>query len=197
MTDITSKSARASATLELTADARPRFLRAIAEHVNPALVEEVHLFSPIRQGGKESGVAVVAARQPRPADDPDTPPDAPDDSWLTTDPPLEEDSTGEIHPNEHDPGIGDGGEPPENPDGGLPNVHQSASPSRLTIWRASYRWTLKGVDRGKWEVDIVAEADAPLITVDEVVRGVSRRAGEATDPERITGDEFRAALHAS
>ena len=43
---------------------------------------------------------------------------------------------------------------------------------------------------------MVEEADAPATTVDEVVRGVHERAGGwATEgPERLTGDEFRAAL---
>jgi hypothetical protein len=65
---------------------------------------------------------------------------------------------------------------------------------RFTVHTARYRLTLKGPDRGKWEVDVVAEADAPLDAVDAVVRGVQRRAGEAADPERLTGDAFRAAL---
>jgi hypothetical protein len=47
------------------------------------------------------------------------------------------------------------------------------------------------MDRGKWEVEVTAEADAPLITIDEVVRGVMKRAGEQFEPERITAGEFR------
>jgi hypothetical protein len=61
---------------------------------------------------------------------------------------------------------------------------------------ARYRLTLKGVDRGKWEVDVVAEADAPLDAVDAVVRGVQRRAGEGAEPDRLTSDAFREALDA-
>jgi hypothetical protein len=53
---------------------------------------------------------------------------------------------------------------------------------------------LKGPDRGKWETNIVAEADAPLVTVDAVVRGVQRRAGDLDDPTRLDGDELRAIL---
>ena len=52
-------------------------------------------------------------------------------------------------------------------------------------------FTLKGMERGKWEVEVTAEADAPLMTVDEVVRGVMKRAGEPFEPERITAGEFR------
>ncbi|HWJ21867.1 MAG TPA: hypothetical protein VNS52_05885, partial [Gemmatimonadaceae bacterium] len=54
--------------------------------------------------------------------------------------------------------------------------------------------TLKGPDRGKWEVDVVEEADAPLVTVDAVVRGVQRRAGEGADAERFTAEQLRALL---
>ena len=38
------------------------------------------------------------------------------------------------------------------------------------------------------------EADAPLLTVDAVVRGVTRRSGDADETIRLSGDEFRAAL---
>ena len=55
-------------------------------------------------------------------------------------------------------------------------------------------FTLKGVDRGKWEVDVVAEADAPLDAVDAVVRGVQRRAGEGAEPDRLSTEAFREAL---
>ena len=41
-------------------ETQQRFLRAIAERVPSEQVVEVHLFPPIRQGGVETGVAVVA-----------------------------------------------------------------------------------------------------------------------------------------
>ncbi len=41
-------------------ETQQRFLRAIAERVRSEQVVEVHLFPPIRQGGVETGVAVVA-----------------------------------------------------------------------------------------------------------------------------------------
>ncbi|MEP6692928.1 MAG: hypothetical protein ABJD07_17355 [Gemmatimonadaceae bacterium] len=186
----------APANLATTTDALPRFLRSIAEHVDVALVEEVHVFAPIRQGGKESGVAVIAVRQPAPLPEGGSAPDAPDDSWLSTDPPRTEDASGEMHP-----AADDDAESPyrddEPPAAALdpPFAARSrASRPRLTVWRASYRWTLKGADRGKWEVDVVAEADAPMLAIDEVVRGVSKRANESSDAERMTGEQFRAAL---
>lgn len=65
---------------------------------------------------------------------------------------------------------------------------------RLTLYTAKYRHTRKGPDRGKWEFSLHAEADAPLLTVDKVVRGVQQRSGDAEDPVRLSGDEFRALL---
>ncbi len=68
------------------------------------------------------------------------------------------------------------------------------APPRFTIYRAHYRLTLKGVDRGKWEMSVTEEADAPEGTVDDVVRGVLRRAGEESEPERLIGDTLHSAL---
>ena len=65
---------------------------------------------------------------------------------------------------------------------------------RHTVFTARYRLTRKGADRGKWEFEVVADADAPLGTVDMVVRGVQRRAGDDEEPERLTAEGVRAAL---
>ena len=65
---------------------------------------------------------------------------------------------------------------------------------RHTVFTARYRLTRKGAERGKWEFEVVADADAPLGTVDKVVRGVQRRAGEDEEPERLTAEGVRAAL---
>ena len=67
-------------------------------------------------------------------------------------------------------------------------------PDRLTVYRATYRWARKGPDRGRWEVDVRAEADAPLETVEDIVRGVHRRAGGEAEPERLSADAVRTAL---
>ncbi len=48
-------------------ETRERFLRAIAERMSADRVEELHLFPPLRQGGIESAVAVIAARLVPPA----------------------------------------------------------------------------------------------------------------------------------
>jgi len=153
-------------------ETQQRFLRAIADRVPSEQVVEVHLFPPIRQGGVETGVAVVA-EDPRRAPAPVTG----EETEAVADAPVEAPAELPAESN----GNGYGSEP---------------SPSRFTIHTARYRLTLKGVDRGKWEVDVVAEADAPLEAVDAVVRGVQRRAGEGTEPDRLTTEAFRDALEA-
>ena len=120
----------------MSGDGRERFVRAIAERLPGRRLEDIRLFAPLRQGGVESGVAVITAAMDVAAD----------------------------------------------------------APPRFTIYRAHYRLTLKGADRGKWEVTVTEEADAPEGTVDEVVRGVLRRAAEASEPERLMGDTLHAAL---
>jgi hypothetical protein len=62
------------------------------------------------------------------------------------------------------------------------------------VFTARYRHVLKGPERGRWEVSVVAEADAPLAAVGAVVRGVQRRAGDVEPPEHLTGDALRDAL---
>jgi len=59
------------------------------------------------------------------------------------------------------------------------------------VFTGRYRLTIKGPDRGKWDADVVEEADAPLVTVEAVVRGVQRRAGDAAGPERLDADGVR------
>ena len=68
---------------------------------------------------------------------------------------------------------------------------EDAAPRRYTVYAAKYKLTLKGPERGRWECSVVAEADAPLVTVEMVVRGVLRRSGDADEPERMSGDEAR------
>lgn len=65
---------------------------------------------------------------------------------------------------------------------------------RHVVYTARYRWTRKGPERGKWECEVVAEADAPLVTVEAVVKGVQQRSNDAVEPERISGDEARARI---
>jgi hypothetical protein len=119
--------------MTILTETRERFLLAIAAQVSSERIAEIHFFQPIKQGGVESGVAVVVENAA-----------------------------------------------PETP--------------RMVVYAASYRLTLKGLDRGRWEVNVVAEADAPLVAVDAVVRGVQRRSGDVDDATRMDGDEARAIL---
>ena len=70
----------------------------------------------------------------------------------------------------------------------------AARPARHTVYTARYRLIRKGAERGRWEFGFVAEADAPLLSVHSVVRGVQRRAGEDVEPELLTADGVRSAL---
>ena len=119
----------------IQSETRERFLKAIAAQIAPERIAEIHFFSPIKQGGVESGVAVVVEN---------VSPDAP----------------------------------------------------RMVVYSARYRLTLKGPDRGKWETNLVAEADAPLVAVEAVVRGVQRRSGDVDDATKMDGDEVRTILGA-
>ena len=137
---------------------RERFLMAIAAAIPAERFIELHFFAPIRQGGVESGVAVIAA-YPEVAATPIVG-DAP--------PPLEAElDTPDDAPNEE------------------------SVPRRYTVYTAKYKLVLKGPDRGKWECGVKAEADAPLVTVETVVRGVQRRSGDAEEIERMAGDDAR------
>jgi len=129
-------------------ETRERFLLAIAAQVPAERIAEIHFFQPIRQGGVESGVAVVAA-------------------WPEV-----------VAASEGAAPISGGRE------------------VRPVVYTARYRLTLKGPDRGKWEASVAAEADAPLVTVDAVVRGVQRRSGDVDGATRMEGDEARTLLDA-
>ncbi|HWE41483.1 MAG TPA: hypothetical protein VG432_03215 [Gemmatimonadaceae bacterium] len=113
-----------------TVEPRTRFLREIAARVPATRVTELYLFPPMRQGGIETGVAVIALA-------------------------VEDESS-----------------------------------TRQTVYTATYRLTLKGPERGKWEAALQAEADAPLLTVGAVVQGVQRRSGDEMEPERLTGADL-------
>lgn len=77
-----------------------------------------------------------------------------------------------------------------------PDTQTAEHNGRHVVYTARYRHTVKGTERGRWSVDVVAQADAPLITVEEVVRGVVRRSGDSFQPERISGDQLRSIVPA-
>lgn len=159
---------------------RERFLAAVAEQIPVDRVVELYLFQPIRQGGVESGVAVIAAAG-----------DAP----IAPTEPLRGDEYDEVQPavSAAQP---DGTDTP-SVDAEPRDQHEPQADGfepRYTVFTAHYRHVLKGPERGRWEVSVVAEADAPLATVGAVVRGVQRRAGDVDPPEHMTGDALRGAL---
>jgi len=199
-------------------ETQQRFLRAIAERVPMAQVVELHLFPPIRQGGVETGVAVVAedprVASPNGAGAPDAI-SAGDTTQADAAPTADATSNGAEHASAVDTSSDAASEPVEaiasgdDADAGAGDddvearagdeddaESTAAPPARFTIHTARYRLTLKGVDRGKWEVDVVAEADAPLEALDKVVRGVQRRSGEGAEPDRLSTEAFRDALEA-
>lgn len=237
----------------MNTEGRERFFRAIAERIDVERVEEVHVFPAIRQGGRESGVAVLTLRplpaegevvqSPGAAEDVDAQDaveggDAIDaaesadaiadgDAGAITDADAivdgDADTIADADATADAEAIADGdadeitldvvlaeGTDVVDDAAGAEVVDDTASaeeesaaspptpppPRRFTVLRAHYRLQLKGPDRGKWEVSVVEEADAPAATVDEVVRGVHERAGgwSVEGPERLTGEEFRAAL---
>jgi hypothetical protein len=137
-------------------------------------VTEVHLFPALRQGGVETGVAVIAVEP------------------LTAEAPIE--TVPVIDAIDIDVIEGDVMEAAPVEDEAVAVLAPTPVIVRHVVYSARYRHTLKGPERGKWESDVHAEADAPLITVEVVVRGVRERAGEAMDPDRMSGDEFRAAV---
>jgi hypothetical protein len=162
-------------------ETRERFLRAIAERLSADRVEELHLFPPLRQGGVESAVAVIAARLVPPA--PDLADVAPSD--VVAESPADEPIS--VHadvPVDIPQADGQADAAPPNDD----------APARLTVYRAHYRLVVKGPERGAWEMGLIEEADAPPPTVGVVVRGVHERAGGDDEPERLTGDAFRIAI---
>ncbi len=176
-------------------ETRAKFLAAIAAKVGADRVEEAHVFPPIKQGGTENGVAVVAVRATELADPAVTPPhgDPLGDKIVEGTPepsPAARDDNERAAPDDDEAADGQDAE-------SFPESEPPAPAARLTVYTAKYRLTVKGPERGKWEFAMQAEADAPLVTVDAVVRGVQRRSGDVDDPERLSGDEFAAALRSA
>jgi hypothetical protein len=139
-------------------ETQQRFLKAIAERVTGDNVTEIRLYPTVRVGPIESGVAIVATRDPMPV------------AIAGEQVSAEGDLTGgEIR-------------------------IATSGPDRLSILTAHFRHTVKGPDRGKWEFTMVHDADAPIETVESVVRGVARRSGEDGEPELLSTTDFQKAL---
>lgn len=176
-------------------ETRERFIKAIVAQVDVSRIAEIHFFSPIKQGGVESGVAVIAAaalQQPaEPEVEKEVEPAVEEESATPEDPVVSEEES------PYADAVSEATEEPSEEATGFDAEPTEAAPTpieRHVIYTARYRLTLKGPDRGKWETNVTAEADAPIITVDAVVRGVQRRSGDVDDPTRMNGEEVRAAL---
>jgi hypothetical protein len=139
-------------------ETQQRFLKAIAERVTGDNVTEIRLYPTVRVGPVESGVAIVATKEPMPV--------AVADEQVSAEGDLTVDEIRIV----------------------------SARPDRLSILTAHFRHTVKGPDRGKWEFTMVHDADAPIETVESVVRGVARRSGEDGEPELLSATDFQKAL---
>lgn len=153
-----------------------RFLRALAERLPVARVAELHLFPPMRQGIVETGIAIVAAVREVLA----APAAAVDDAVAAAACDPTDDASR------------------DTPEAQVPLLVPSLPPlrERHTVYTARYRLTIKGPERGKWELHVMEEADAPLLTVEMVVRGVQHRAGEGAEPERLEPAALRELLAA-
>ena len=176
----------------MTDETRARFLASIAKQLNPDRVAEVHLFSAIKQSGVESGVAVIAVELDLPSVDVDggeAQPEAIADAAI-----VETPETVAVSDQLADESAFVSDELPSAEAEPVPTIDVPAA--RFTIFTARYRLTLKGIDRGKFEVNVTEEADAPLVTVEAVLRGVQRRSGDAEEIMRLSGEEFRALLPA-
>lgn len=148
-------------------ETQQRFLRAIAERIPADRIAEVRLFPPIRQGQVESAVAVVAV-----------------EGLETVN--AEREVSLEVTAADL-PGDGD-----IAPVAAAPATDRANS--KFSIVTARYRLAIKGPDRGKWEFDLVHDADAPLDAVERVVRGVAHRVGDGGDPDLLSPVEFHRAV---
>lgn len=163
-------------TIPLASDARERFLLEIAAAVPVERIAEVHFFPPMRQGPIETGVAVIAVLPEGATFEPVAVPEAMEESAQAE---ATERAADDLTAQALVPAADD------------QLVEGAFISSRHVVYSARYRWTRKGPDRGKWESEIIAEADAPLLTVEAVVKGVMARASEAYETERVAGETVR------
>jgi hypothetical protein len=172
--------------IPLSSDARERFLMEIAAVVPKHRISEVYFFPPLRQGPMETGIGVIAAM-----------PVGATPQFALAEVAVPESAAAEGA--EVVEGA-DGAEMPETAIAAIPEeqyVEGAKISARHVVYSARYRWTRKGPDRGKWECEVVAEADAPLLTVETVVQGVRQRANEPLEPEKLDGDTVRSMLAAA
>ena len=150
-------------------ETQERFLRTVLTRVPLDSVVELHLFPSLRRGTVETGVAVIASQLPVAQ------------LSVVSDTDV---ADAEFAPDDSPPETGTYDSP--DSDAGRDAVRVAGALPRLRILTASYRLTIKGVERGAWVVDVQDEADAPLEAVEAVLRGVRHRSTEPADPELIS-----------
>ena len=164
------------------------------------------MFAPMRQGPVETGVAVLAVDQPLPV----VVPVEPAEQQTRVSEELQTLVSEEQQTTEHTEGTETAGIGRDDVGGDGVDAELGAPPvvaldvpieplpalvdTRPVVLTARYRHTLKGPDRGKWELEMFEEADAPLATIEMVVRGVQQRLDDASEPERLGAEHLRAAL---
>jgi hypothetical protein len=158
-------------------ETQQRFLKAIAERVNGGNIAEVRLYPTVRVGPIESGVAIVATTEPAVV--------VAGEGGTVTGGAGRETEDSAVESSEVPGSAAVAADSVTEPD---------TRRDRLSILTAHFRHTVKGPDRGKWEFTLVHDADAPIETVERVVRGVARRAGEDGEPELLSGTDFQRAL---
>jgi hypothetical protein len=177
-------------------DTRARFLTAIAGRLGADRIVELHLFSPIRQGVVETGVAVVAVTPG--GDEAEAEWGAGEQAqWGAGEAELAESPISQHPTVPPDPTIPEHPTVPVPLDPTVPVPEHPTVPvpaDRLVVFTARYHLTRKGSDRGKWLFECEATADAPLATVDAVARGVTQRSKDLTETERFSGDQLRTLL---
>ena len=174
-----------------------RFLKVVLAHVPLDRIEELHLFSPLRQGGVETGIAVIAARVPIVVVEQRAAPELPfERDVVDEDVHVDADEALDIDVVVEQAAADDLAEADVLVDADDVTVIETTPVPRIrhTVYTARYRLVQKGPERGKWEADVVAEAEAPLITVDLVVRGVQRRAGEESEIVRYSAPQLARAV---
>lgn len=183
-------------------DTRARFLTAIAGRLGADRIVELHLFSPIRQGVLETGVAVVAVTPGEENGGAQEQWGAEAQAQWGAGDPVGAEAEGEGGAGEEvmtestdSPYSSDPVRPTAPVDPTAPADPTVPVPAdRLVVFTARYRLTRKGPDRGKWLFECGATADAPLATVDAVARGVTQRSKDLTETERLSGDQLRTLL---
>ncbi|MHB1313735.1 MAG: hypothetical protein ACYC3L_17080 [Gemmatimonadaceae bacterium] len=184
-------------------ETRERFLTAIVGRLGAERIVELHLFSPLRSGVMETGVAVVAvlpdlngaeAEAGRRMEAETGENDASADVTDVTEVVAEAEAPAAPLPDaaapEPSPYLDTNAPPAEETVAGV----ETPAESRHVVFTALYRHTRKGPERGKWFFEVTAQADAPLATVDTVVRGVLHRSKDLTETERLSGEQLRALL---